>query len=95
VRRPAVIITNQGANETARRLGHGSVTVVPVTPDVDRVYPFQTRLRAAWTGLDRDHKAQLEQIRCVDVKRVGERIGVVPVAVMLELNDALRLHLGL
>jgi mRNA interferase MazF len=69
--------------------------VVPVTPNVERVSPFQTRLRADWTGLECDHKAQLEQIRCVDVARVGERIGMVPVAVMFELNDALKLHLGL
>jgi mRNA interferase MazF len=95
VRRPAVIVSNDGATETASRLGHGSITVVPVTPYTERLYPFQVRLRGSWAGLECDHKALLEQIRSVDVARVGERIGAVPVAVMMELNSGLRLHLGL
>ena len=40
-RRPAVIVSNDAANTTARRLGRGTVTVVPVTSNVDRVFPFQ------------------------------------------------------
>src|ERR1700723_1392211 len=78
VRRPAVIVSNDGANETARRLGHGVITVVPVTPNHERVYPFQTLLRATWTGLPQDAKAQAEQVRWVDVADVGERVGVIP-----------------
>ena len=95
VRHPAVIVSNDGANETARRLGHGVVTIVPVTSNVERIYPFQTLLRAAFTGLPQDSKAQAEQIRWIDVADVGERVGVVPVAVMMALGDALRLHLSL
>jgi mRNA interferase MazF len=95
VRRPAVIVSNDGANETARRLGHGVVTIVPVTSNVERIYPFQTHLRAAYTGLTHDSKAQAEQIRWIDVADVGERVGVVPLAVMMALGDALRLHLSL
>ena len=37
--RPAVIVSIDGANTTAARLGHGVVTVVPVTSNVDRVFP--------------------------------------------------------
>lgn len=58
--RPAVIVSIDGANTTAARLGHGVVTVVPVTSNVDRVYPFQVLFPAADTGLDRDSKAQAE-----------------------------------
>ena len=94
-RRPAIIVSNDGANATARRLGRGVITVVPVTSNVERVYPFQVLLSAAETGLERNSKAQAEQIRSVAVERVGVRLGVVPAALMLELEEAQRLHLGM
>jgi len=94
-RRPAIIVSNDSANATARRLGRGVITVIPVTSNVERVYPFQVLLSAAETGLERDSKAQAEQIRSVAVERVGARSGVVPDALMLELEEALRLHLGM
>ena len=93
--RPAVIVSNDAANTTATRLGRGVVTVVPVTSDADRVYPFQAFLPAVATGLERDSKAQAEQVRSIAVERVGERLGVVPNAIMLQIDEALRLHLGL
>ena len=94
-RRPAVIVSNDMANATARRLGRGVITVVPVTSTVKRVYPFQVLLPAGETGLDRDSKAQAEQIRSIAVERVGDRLGVAPNAIMLDIEEALRLHLGL
>jgi mRNA interferase MazF len=94
-RRPAIIVSNEAANATARRLGRGVVTVVPVTSRIDRIYPFQVLLRAVETGIDRDSKAQAEQVRSVAVERVGARLGVVPDAIMLQVDEALRLHLDL
>lgn len=94
-RRPAVIVSNDGANATAARLGRGVVTVVPVTSNVDRVYPFQVLLRAEECGLEHDSKAQAEQVRSVDVGRLEERIGALPPMLVSRLDDALRLHLGL
>ncbi len=69
--------------------------MVPVTSNVERVHPFQVLLSAAETGLERDSKAQAEQIRSITVERVGERLGVVPNSIMLQIDEALRLHLGL
>ncbi len=94
-RRPAVIVSNDGANRTATRLGRGVVTVVPVTSNVRRVYPFQVLLPAMDTGLDADSKAQAEQVRAVDVARVGSVVGSLTPALRSSLNDALRLHLTL
>ena len=94
-RRPAVIVSNDGANSTAARLGHGVITVVPVTSSIARVYPFQVLLRAADTGLPRDSKAQAEQVRAVAIERVGTRVGAVSASVMTDLDEALRLHLAL
>ncbi len=93
--RPAVIVSNDGANTTAERLGRGVVTVVPVTSNVARVYPFQVILDAASTGLDRDSKAQAEQVRSVAVERVGPRLGALTGDLTAALDEALRLHLAL
>ena len=94
-RRPAVIVSNDRANMTAERLGRGVVTVVPVTSNVERVFPFQTLLTAEATGLRTDSKAQAEQVRSVALERLGPILGRVPAPVMTELDDALRLHLAL
>jgi len=94
-RRPAVIVSNDGANATATRLGRGVITIIPITSNIQRVYPFQVLLPAAPTGLKQDSKAQAEQVRSVAVARIGEQIGQVPAAIMLEIDEALRLHLEL
>ncbi|MFN2489085.1 MAG: type II toxin-antitoxin system PemK/MazF family toxin [Actinomycetota bacterium] len=94
-RRPAVVVSNDGANIAATQLGRGVVTVVPVTSNVTRLYPFQVLLEATDTGFDRDSKAQAEQVRSVAAERLGRRTGVVPPPLMAKLDEALRLHLAL
>jgi len=93
--RPAVVVSNDAANVTATRLGQGVITVVPVTSNIARIYPFQVLLRADQTGLRQDSKAQAEQIRSVAVDRIGKQIGMLPAAVLAELDEALRVHLAL
>jgi mRNA interferase MazF len=93
--RPAVVVSNDAANATATHLGRGVVTVVPVTSNTARVYPFQVLLPADQTGLPRDSKAQAEQVRSVAVERIGKRIGRLPAGLITELDQALRLHLSL
>ena len=93
--RPAVVVSNDGANTTAWLLGRGVITVVPVTSNVREIYPFQTLLPAHDTGLDIDSKAQAEQVRSVAVDRVGPVVGTVPFLLMVLLDDALRIHLSL
>jgi mRNA interferase MazF len=94
-RRPAVIVSNDGANTAAERLGRGVITVVPVTSNPTKVYPFQVILDAASTGLDRDSKAQAEQVRAVAVERIGRRLGALTSDLAAALDEALRLHLAL
>lgn len=94
-RRPAVIVSNEGANASARLQGRGVVTVVPMTSNVSRIHPFQVALDAVETGLDHDSKAQAEQVRSVDVRRLERRVGVVPGDRMQAVDDTLRLHLQL
>ena len=94
-RRPAVVVSNDRANAAADRLGRGVVTVVPVTSNTARVFPFQTLLPVAATGLRSDSKAQAEQVRSVAVERVGPVVGRVPAPIMAAVDDALRLQLQL
>lgn len=94
-RRPAVLVSNDQANAIADRLGRGVITVVPLTSNVERVFPFQTLIPAALSGLRIDSKAQAEQVRSVAVERVGAVLGRVPPELMLDVDEALRLHLQL
>ena len=71
------------------------VTVVPLTSNVKRVYPFQVLLPAATTGMAISSKAQAEQVRSVAVERVGPSVGVVPPDLLPALDEALRLNLAL
>ncbi len=94
-RRPAIIVSNDRANATAAQLGRGVITVVPVTSNVTRVFPFQVLLHAKLTELRVDCKAQCEQVRSVAVERLGPVLGRLPASVMEEVDEALRLHLQL
>jgi mRNA interferase MazF len=93
--RPAVIVSNDGANSTAQRLGRGVVTVVPVTSNPDHVYPFQVLLPAHATGLAVDSKAQAEQVRSIAVEHISRRVGLLTTELQADLDEALRLHLSL
>ena len=84
-----MIVSNDGANRTAALLGRGVVTVVPVTSNTEVVHPFQVVLAAASTGLSLDSKAQAEQIRSVDVRRIGSLVGMVPFDLMAQIDDAM------
>jgi mRNA interferase MazF len=94
-RRPAIIVSNDGANTTAARLGRGVLTIVPVTSNTRRIHPFQVLLEPGDSGLNEPCKAQAEQVRSVDVHRIGRRIGSVPTALMSDVDEALRVHLAL
>lgn len=94
--RPAVIVCNDGVTSTVFKRGRGVVTVVPVTSNVSYIYPFQTLILAAdHPGLRNDSKAQAEQVRSVDVSRIGKRITTLTTDTMRDLDAALRLHFGL
>lgn len=82
-------------NATAMSLQRGVVSVVPITSNVAKIYPFQVGLRGGDTGLRVDSKAQAEQIRAVAISRIGKQVGRLSAALQDELDIALRLHLNL
>lgn len=94
-RRPAVIVSNDAANRTAERVRRGVITVVPVTSNLGRVFPFQVELPASSTGLREDSKALAEQVRSVASERLTRKVATVPSDLVAKIDDALRLHLTL
>ena len=88
--RPAVVLTNNAANAN-----NVVISVVPLTTNLRRVYPFQLLLPHQRTGLDEDSKAQVEQLRSVALSRVLRRLGFVPDDLMALLSARVREHLAL
>ena len=93
--RPAVVVSNDGANAVAGREGHGPVTIVPISTNTRRVLPFQAYLPAGSTGLKHHAKALAEQVRTVDGSRLAQAVGRLKPEASRDLDRALRLHLGL
>jgi mRNA interferase MazF len=94
--RPVVIVSHDALNRVVAATGRGVVTAVPLSSNVERVHTFQVFLPAEVTGLDRDSKAQAEQVRALAFERFApEPIGLLPSDYLAALETALRIHLAL
>jgi mRNA interferase MazF len=90
-RRPVLIVSNNLHNQKAPM-----VTIVPLTSNVERVYPFEVFLSAQDTRLPKDSKAMPQQIRAVSKQRMmGDAIALLNAEIMILVEDAMRLHLGM
>lgn len=87
-RRPAVVLQNELANRTSP-----TVTVVPLSTQVDRVFPFQVLIPAGEGGLTRDSKALCEQIRTLSIRRLLQHLGSLSSERLEEIRTALERHL--
>ena len=88
--RPAVVISNDINNEFA-----DTVTVLPVTSSVGKVYPFEVFMKKGIANISSDSKVKANQIRTVDKNRLKERIGTIPDAILRESEKAVKIHLEL
>lgn len=88
--RPAVIVSNNVANSNAH-----VVTVVPLTTNLERLYPHEIVLPVNRTELAADSKTQIHLIRHVSKNRLKKTIGYVPDDLMQKLDVLLREHLSL
>lgn len=89
--RPAVVISNDVGNEHADR-----VILAPVTSSgLSRVYPFEVLLEAGEGGLPQASKVALDQIRAVDKRRLGRRLGTLTKERMRDVDEAIRRSLAL
>ena len=89
--RPVLIVSNDANNRAA-----STVTILPITSSVARIFPFEVALSRADAGLSNDSKAQAQQIRTISKERiVGPAIGRLSADRMTEVDAAIRLHLAL
>lgn len=88
--RPALVLQNDLANRSSP-----TVTIVPLSTRVERVYPFQVRIPAGEGGLPQESKALCEQIRTVSRERLGQLLGELPPMRLREIREALDRHLWL
>ena len=87
-RRPCLIVSNDAANRTA-----STVTVLPITSNVQRIHPFEVLLEAE---LERPSKIQAHQVRTISKLRLdGEPLVRLGPGAMDRVDEALRLHLYL
>ena len=88
--RPALIISCDEANRHLR-----TVTVIPVSSRVENVFPFEVLVEREESGLDRDSKLKIPQMRTVDKSRLSKRVGSAGADTMSGVQKAIRLHLDM
>ena len=84
--RPAIIISNDAANRNLKR-----VVVVPLTSNTSRVFPGEARVSVAGEFC----KAMSDQVMAADKLRLKEKLATLSKSDMLEVEQAICVHLGL
>jgi mRNA interferase MazF len=90
--RPVLIVSNDVNNKISSLL-----TVIPLTSQTDKVYPFEVFLDKKHSKLSKDSKAQCNQIRTISKIRLqaGKPVGKITSALMEKIHQAIQLHLGI
>jgi mRNA interferase MazF len=84
--RPAVIVSNNAANQHANR-----VQVIPVSSNLDKLYPCEAHVIVD----SRPSKAMADQIMTVSKERLSRRLGKLTPNELAAVDLAIRVQLAL
>ena len=89
-KRPALIVQNNIGNQYGSTVIVASVTTAPNKP-----YKFLVPFTSEQSGLNRDSTADLGAIITIDKERLGAKCGELTPSKMLEVDEAIKVSLGL
>ena len=89
-KRPVLLVSNDVNNRFS-----STVSVVPITSNTEKIYPFEVRLLAGEGGLKNESKVKANQIRTIDKLRLGNRIGKLTDSRIRDVEEAILIHLGI
>jgi len=89
--RPAVIIQNDLGNK------YSPITILaPITSqNIEKIYPIEVLLAKRGSGLEKDSKVLLNQIRAIDKRRLIKKLGNIDYEAMAKIDNAIKISLGL
>ena len=90
--RPVIVISRDSLNQNSP-----IIVVVPVVDRASRrrIYPSQTALRAGDGGLMTDTVVLGEQVRAINVSRLGQQLGHLAAHTIAEISSVLKIVLDL
>ena len=88
--RPVLVVSNDLNN-----LHAPTVTILPITGVVEKIYPFEVALKPGSFGNRESSKVKADQVRTIDKRRLGRSLGMIPADLLGKVEQALRLHLSL
>ncbi|SNS09504.1 mRNA interferase MazF [Anaerovirgula multivorans] len=89
--RPVLVVQNDIGNRYSP-----TIIVTAITSQINKAkLPTHVEIEASEYGLTKDSVILLEQIRTIDKKRLEEKIGHLDDEMMMKVNEALYISLGL
>ena len=82
------------SNDINNQYGN-TITVIPITSNTIKVYPFEVFLTSGIANLPKDSKARTDQIRTIDKRRLIREIGSLPTEMISDLETAIKIHLNM
>ena len=88
-KRLVLIVSNNANNKAA-----STITIVPITSNTKKIYPFEVLLEIKDSGLPKRSKIQCHQVRTISKLRIASRrLSILNERAIACVDAALKLHL--